>query len=1301
MCKKRQYAIRAALRILPLLVCAFAVIEGFGQHSNIKFRHLSLREGLSQSSINCIFQDNKGFMWLGTQDGLNKYDGYEFTVFKNVPEDSTSLSNSFVHTLHELDRELWIGTNKGINVLDFRNQQFRHYTNTNSNLNDNIILEIIPDKDSNLWIGTSKGISTYNAETNSFQNYPFVNNNDSLNASLEIKAMCFDNDNQIWLATANHGLLLFDTQEKAFGHYITPSANFQQVLNGPVNAVIMDKTGDMLVGTHQDGLLIIDAETKSITQYSGGKNYLQLSSGNVTALYEDHQGAIWVGTYGGGVNKFIKSKGHFFSYKRRVNEESSLSSNNVISIFEDRTGVLWVGTEIGANHFDLLKQNFNHYQPGASSINSISGNIVWSIFEDESSLLWIGTNEGLNRFDRNNNTVETYLPTILVNGEKRNTSIYAIFKDRQERLWLGTDGGVYQFNEQNKQFIPISSAGHRSRTYVVMQDSKNRIWTGSKEGIVILNENGSLLRKITKTAEGGLPDNVTRAIHEDKNGNFWIGTDGGLCQISFNQNNEPVFKSYKSNPNDRSNTLSNNTILSLNEDDNGFIWIGTFGGGLNRLDKNTGAFVHYTQKDGLPNNVIYGILKDDLGKLWISTNRGIASFDTEKKVFERSFDESDGLQSNEFNVGAHYKSESGELFFGGIKGFNSFFPSNIRINRRPPQVILTDFQLFNRSVPIAPNSILTKHISEMEELKLSYADNVFSFSFAALHYSLPERNRYAYKMEGFDENWIYDDPTRKAKYTNLDPDRYVFMVKGTNSDGVWGEVVSLPIVITPPFWKIKWVWALTLLVIAAAFVTYSRSRIKRIKAQKEFLEQQVKERTKELIGKNEEVEKQKTLLEEERDKLETLLLNILPQSTVEELKKKGKATARNYRLATVMFTDFANFTKISEKLTPTELIEKLDGFFVRFDEIIEKFNVEKIKTIGDAYMCAGGIPIRNKSNPIDVVLASLEIQRTMSDFAKKTKKGEPVWGLRIGVHTGNLVAGVIGIKRFAYDIWGDTVNVASRVESASEVGRVNVSGQTYAAIKEFFICEYRGKVYAKNKGDIDMFFVNSIKPELSEGRRGIVPNEKFWEYVNLYLFSEIDYRAAESHLLNKLKDNMPKDLYYHGVHHTIDVCNTAESIALEEGVSGEELFILKAAALYHDSGYLEKYQDNEHIGVEMAKNDLPQFGFSEEQIKQVEELIYITFVENEPRTQLEKIICDADLDYLGRDDFHKISDSLKRELLDRKLIADDKAWDEMQVAFLEKHHYHTATSKKKRNEKKQQNLEEVRARLKSYKQVEK
>jgi ligand-binding sensor domain-containing protein/class 3 adenylate cyclase/HD superfamily phosphodiesterase len=1297
--KKHLYAIYNALRLLPIALWTLTLSVCIAQNSNIKFRHLSLKEGLSQSSINCIFQDEKGFMWLGTQDGLNKYDGYDFTVFKNVPEDTASLSNSFIHTIQELDRKLWIGTNKGINVLDFRNQQFLKYTRANSALNNDDIRKITLDRDSNLWIGTTKGITRYHAKKRTFTNFTYTKAKPS--DPLEITDMTEDQEGQIWITTQNYGLLVFDKEKKRIEQYISSSERFQQLFNSPLNAVLCDKNGDLLIGTHQNGLLILDQQTHSVAQHSSGGNYLQLSSNNITCLYQDHMGTIWVGTNGGGVNKFLKNKGQFFSYSRRVNEESSISSNNITNIYEDRTGVLWIGTELGVNYFDLLKQNFNHYQPGASSINSISGNIVWSIFEDQNNLLWVGTNEGLNRFDRNNNVVRTYLPTIQVNGEKRNTSIYAILKDRQNRLWLGTDGGLFSFNEQSTSFIPNLSSDHRSRTYVIIQDSKNRIWAGSKQGIVLLNENGTLIRKLTKKAGDGLPDNVTRAILEGKDGDFWVGTDGGLCRVTFDENGTPSFKSYRNKPNDRANSLSNNTVLSLSEDDNGFIWIGTFGGGLNRFDKRTESFIHYTQKDGLPNNVIYGILKDELGKLWISTNRGIASFDTEKKSFDRSFDESDGLQSNEFNVGAHFKSESGELFFGGIKGFNSFFPSNIRINQRPPQLILTDFQLFNRSVQIGPNSILTKHISEMEEIQLSYADNVFSFSFAALHYSLPERNRYAYKMEGFDENWIYDDPARKAKYTNLDPDRYVFKVKGTNSDGIWGEEIALPIVITPPFWKIKWVWGLTLLLVAGASITYSRSRIKRIKAQKEFLELQVKERTKELIGKNEEVEKQKTLLEEERDKLETLLLNILPQSTVEELKKKGKATARNYNLATVMFTDFANFTKISEKLTPTELIEKLDGFFVRFDEIIEKFNVEKIKTIGDAYMCAGGIPIRNKSNPIDVVLASLEIQRTMQEFAKNTKKGEPIWGLRIGVHTGNLVAGVIGIKRFAYDIWGDTVNVASRVESGGEVGRVNVSEQTYAAIKEFFNCEYRGKVHAKNKGEIDMFFVNGIKPELSENSLGIAPNGKFWDYVNLYLFSEIDYRGAESHLLNKLKDHMPKDLYYHGVHHTIDVCNAAESIALEEGISGNDMFILKAAALYHDSGYLEKYQDNEHIGVEMAKADLPQFGFSEEHIARIEALIYITFVKNEPVTKLEKIIRDADLDYLGRDDFHNISNSLKRELIDRQLIADDKEWDEMQVDFLEKHEYHTATSRKRRSAKKLKNLEEVKNRLLTYDQVQK
>ena len=1286
----RQFFLIKRLFCLPVVIWLLHLSFAFSQGANIKFRHLSLKDGLSQSSINCIFQDSKGFMWFGTQDGLNRYDGYEFTVYKNIPEDTSSLTNSFIHALCQLGSELWIGTDRGINVLHFATKDFTRYTQGNSALNDNVINKFFLDNDSNLWIGTTKGLSMFDPVSREFSNHAYQEKD------LSVLDITEDHENNLWLATENGGLILFNKSKKNFIPF-PAEGSYQAILQRQVNALLKDKAGDILVGTQQDGLLIWSKERKTFSRYENGSNYHALTSNSISSIFQDHDNNIWIGTNGGGLNKFIKEKDQFYDYQRKVNEESSISSNNITCIYEDRTGVLWIGTElVGINNFDLLKQNFNHYQPGASSINSISGNIVWSIYEDPDKLLWIGTNEGLNTFDRERNMVRSYLPTIIVNGEKRNTSIYAIKRDSRGRLWLGTDGGLYTFNENTRSFAP-SPASNYSRTYAIMEDSKGRIWAGTKEGIVLLSPNETLLARFTKNDKAGereLPNNVTRVIMEDEEGDIWVGTDDGLCRIRFNSSGKPDFKTYRREKNDPA-SLGNNTVLSLQKDERGFIWIGTFGGGLNRFDKTSESFIHYTQRDGLPNNVVYGILKDDKNNLWLSTNRGISNFNIASKSF-RNFDESDGLQSNEFNVGAYHKSESGELFFGGIKGFNSFFPSGIRNNQRPPQLILTDFHLFNKPVEVGPNSILEKDISELDKIVLSHTDNVFSFSFAALHYSMPERNRYAYKMEGFDENWIYDDNSRRAKYTNLDPDHYVFKVKGTNRDGIWSEVVSIDVVITPPFWKIKWVWAVALFLVAGASFTYYRSRLKRIKAQKEFLELQVKERTKELIGKNEEVEKQRTLLEEEKDKLETLLLNILPQSTVEELKKKGKATARNYSKATVMFTDFKNFTKISEKLTPTELVERLDGFFVKFDEIIEKYNVEKIKTIGDAYMCAGGIPIRNKSNPVDVILAALEIQRTVAEIVKDIPKSEYPWGLRLGIHTGNLVAGVIGIKRFAYDIWGDTVNVASRVESGGEVGRVNISGDTYEYVKEFFSCEYRGKIHAKNKGEIDMFFVNSIRPELSKNGKGIVPNKLFWEYVNLHLFSQVDYRGAEKMMIEKLSKELSPDLYYHSVHHTIDVSNAAESLALQEGMQGEDIFVLKAAALFHDAGYIRKYRDNEQIGVELARELLPQYGFSEEMLNRIERLIYITFVENEPQSLIEKIIRDADLDYLGRDDFHLISDSLKKELIERKIITDDREWDEIQVAFISKHQYYTESARKQREAKKQQNLEEIRVRLQAY-----
>ncbi len=510
------------------------------------------------------------------------------------------------------------------------------------------------------------------------------------------------------------------------------------------------------------------------------------------------------------------------------------------------------------------------------------------------------------------------------------------------------------------------------------------------------------------------------------------------------------------------------------------------------------------------------------------------------------------------------------------------------------------------------------------------------------------------------------------------------------------KLIFLAIILNIPFsW---WTSLILLVIIFAGLYWYYRDRIHQVKQQKDLLESQVKQRTIEIIKQKERVERQKRLLEEEKEKTEKLLLNILPREMADELKNQGKAKARNYRQATVMFTDFKGFTRLAENYSPQELVAELDSYFIKFDEIVNKYNVEKIKTIGDAYMCAGGVPIRNKSNAIDTTLAALEIQRAMKELKEiKEEKNEEAWQIRIGLHSGDLIAGVVGIKRFAYDIWGDTVNVAAHMESAGEVGKVNVSETTYEAIAEFFETEYRGKVKAKNKGEIDMYFVHGIKPELSENEDGVTPNEAFWHYVNLKLYSNINYRHAEKYIIKRLAGDLPEGLHYHGIHHTKDVCKAVERLAIWEGVKGEELYLLKTAALYHDAGFIDSYESNEPIGARLAKEMLPNFGYTEPQIEQVIELIEATKIPQNPKNHLEQIMCDSDLDYLGRSDFYPIAETLKQELMKfGKFNGSDQKWIEMNIGFLSQHKYFTESSKKRRGPDKRKRVEELKLKLEEF-----
>lgn len=1280
---------------LLLFICLSLVV--LAQQSNIKFDRINYKDGLSQSDVTCIIQDYKGLIWMGTQDGLNQYNGYEFTVFSHDLLDSTSISNSFAHVIYEdSDSNLWVGTENGLNLFNRDYQTFTHYLNENKTKNakkHNVWTITENEDDKSLWIGTDQSLYKLSkSKTDSLNfhiskvNIPFSTNIKKLN----IRNLVFVTPDVLMIATENNGLLLYNIHTKDFTQYTSENSKLKSNIVWDIHK---DIHGFITIATN-NGINFYNHQTNNL---SIPKELDQLIGNKIIKiLYEDKAGILWIGTETDGLYK-LKSLKNVDHYVYSATISTSLSSNKINTILEDRSGIIWIGTQAGINKFDKQKQFFKHYQHWPNLSNTISSNMVWSIFQDRDENLYVGTDQGLTFFDNINGKVVHLKPDFSQENNLKNIGIYSIYQDKKGVIYLGTDGGIFTFKNNKIAQLKIKNF-HNARTYTIIEDNKNRLWAGTKEGIVIVSEDRTTCQTITSSenVKNDLPNNIVRVILQTKNGSMWIGTDGGgFCNIKEVEDGFS-FKIYQRTEN-KINSLNNNSVLSIYEDKKGFLWIGTFGGGLNKFDPKTEIFTHFTEKEGLSNNVIYGILGDKNNNLWISTNKGISFFNPHTKFF-RNFEESDGLQSNEFNTGAFFKNHYGEIYFGGINGFNSFFPEDVKINRTKAIPLITNFYLFNKPVNIGENSILNKHISELDAIVLKHKQNVISFEFAALHYSFPLKNKHAYMLENFNEDWVYVDNNRRANYTNLNPGEYLFKVKVANSDGVWSdEIAQIKVIVEPPLWATWWFRTIVILLILLLVYAYYITRINRIKTQKLLLELQVRERTHEVIKQKEEIEIQKELLEKEKEKADELLYNILPEEIAIELKNKGKATARQYRLASIMFTDFQSFTKIAEKISPQDLVSELDYYFVNFDAIIEKYHVEKIKTIGDAYMCAGGIPLRNKSNPIDTVLAGLEIQRFVAKHnPERVEQGKHPWGLRIGIHTGEITAGVIGSKRFAYDIWGDSVNIGSRMEEAGEVGKVNISGATYEYIKEFFNCEYRGKIKAKNKGLIDMYFVNGIRAELSVDGEGIIPNELFQKYVDLHIYSSINYRKAEKYILKRLQKELPDNLHYHDINHTKDVCAAVERLALMEGVEGDDIFLLKTAALYHDAGFIKQYAKNEDIGAALAVEVLPKFGYSFEQIETIKKLISVTKIPHQPTNHLEQIICDADLDYLGGDLFHETADKLKLELMERGIVSSDKEWDELQIKFLEAHRYFTDSAKNLRRANKEKRIAEIKERLEKY-----
>ncbi|HCV43784.1 MAG TPA: hypothetical protein DGH68_09900 [Bacteroidetes bacterium] len=538
-----------------------------------------------------------------------------------------------------------------------------------------------------------------------------------------------------------------------------------------------------------------------------------------------------MGTSDCGLNRYDASTDDFTVWRHDPTISTSLNNDIICSLFEDRSGILWIGTGAGGvNWYDRKRTRFPHYRDDQNNPDDIDGNDVWAITEAGKNELWIGTyGKGVNRFDMMKNRFVHYRFDPVDSYSISHNNILSVCATRSGEVWIGTEGGgLNHYDRSRDRFVRYrynpqdpNSLG-RDEVTRILEDSKGNLWIGTNGGgvdrfdVVTQTFHHFVTEEKNPASLGGMS---IMALFEDRHGSIWVGTwGGGVSRYDWETDS---FVRFQNNPDDP-RSLNNNTVLSLFEDSEGALWIGTLAGGLNRYDRNTRTFTHYAEGDGLPNNVIYGILPDDRGNLWLSTNKGVSKFNLARRIF-KNYDVSDGLQGNEFNQGAYYRSRSGRLFFGGINGFNAFFPDSIHDNPDIPPIMLTSFKVFD--VPFQ----LWQSITTTNSLGLSHDQNFFSIEFVALNYTSPEKNKYSYMLEGLDENWVNAGTRRYASYTNLDPGSYTLRVKGSNNDDVWNDRgVAVAIVITPPYWKTFWFRGIVFVLVAGLLFSMYRYRVKKL-----------------------------------------------------------------------------------------------------------------------------------------------------------------------------------------------------------------------------------------------------------------------------------------------------------------------------------------------------------------------------------------------------------------------------------------------------------------------------------------
>lgn len=895
--KLRIYAM--SLLILLLLLSRKTPLAA--QQNEIRFEHISWDDGLSQVTVRSIIQDSRGFMWFATDDGLNKYNGYDFTVYRHNAADTGSIPSNQVMCLFEDSREvLWIGTRNGLSRFDKNTEtftRFNHGPENEKSLSSNVINALSEDAAGNLWIGTPEGLNKLNRESGHFTRYKFTGKDSADLSQNIVNALAADLDGNIWAGTEG-GLIHFEVSSGNYTQYTHEPNMANSLSHSMVLSLHINSQGIIWIGTF-DGLNSFNPAENKFVLHKPSEKVTGLKN-HIFSISQDLTGKIWYGTIGGGL--FVFDPVHnTFTHHLKENETSyTLSDNSIIEIYTDTSGYVWLGTQAGGiNKLNSKGQNFSAYQQIPSNKNSLQGSTIWGVIEDSAGLLWVATDQGLNKYNKKTEKWTHYTNRETKNDALNSKSVWSIFEDKSGNLWIGGTS-LSKLKKETGTFTHYQDDSTEPKSLVknawkVLQDKEGLLWVATVgSGLKKFNEKtGKLTHYLhDPNKANSLSNNLIWDAHIDSSGIMWLGTNGGGLNRFDKKTGKFTHYLHQAGI---QGSLSNNYIYSIHEDEEGSLWVGTNGGGLNKFDKGSQTFKAYKEKDGLINNVVYGILEDGKGNLWLSTNKGLSRFNPQTETF-KNYDSRDGLQSNEFSAGAYFKNEAGEMYFGGINGLNIFHPDSIKGNTAVPPIVITDFQIFNKAVPIGEDSPLQKHISETDEITLSYTQSVFSFEFVALNYVSPDKNQYAYMLEGFDKDWYSIGNRRFATYTNIPPGTYTFRVKASNNDGIWNEEgASIQISIVPPFWQTTWFYLLLFIFLVVLVAGIFQLRLRNLSRTGNLLKKQVSERTNELSQEKGRVQKQNEQLNSINGELKSTLKNLrntqvkLVQS--EKMASLGQLTA--------------------------------------------------------------------------------------------------------------------------------------------------------------------------------------------------------------------------------------------------------------------------------------------------------------------------------------------------------------------------------------------------------------------------